>query len=154
MSKFLFAIFVSVFTSCASLKTLDYKGFDGFQLESLSTAPNVNLNLHLYNPNPIGATLKNMDIALTVNNIIIGNIALEEKVRMKKHSDFVLPIEIGTSITQLGTLAKPGLEAIFSDKGIPFELSGELTLTKFWIFRKKFHFDYIDEVHLKEIKMN
>ncbi|MBC8047479.1 MAG: LEA type 2 family protein [Fimbriimonadaceae bacterium] len=140
-----------IFSSCTSLQPLRYNGYENFKIEDAQTEPKINVDLKLHNPNVVGATLKKMNLSITIGDKIVGQAGIDDKVRMKKKSDFTLPIQVATSFTQLGNIVKPGLDAFLNDKEIPFHVQGEFTITKFWIFKKTFEFDFADDVRLKEL---
>lgn len=135
------------------MQTVQYGGFENFNLQDVGSDPKVNVDIKLHNPNPFGATLKNMDLVLSSGNKQIGNVELGKKVHMKRRSDFIVPIEMAASFSQLGALLKPGLETLLNDEGIPLELKGEVTLTKFWIFRKTFQFDVHDDIQFNDVRI-
>lgn len=138
-------------SSCASLQTLEYNGYKSLNVKKNTTEPELQVDLNLHNPNPVGATLRDMTIHILVNGDTIGQAVITEKVRMKRKSDFTLPVTFATSYSQLGKVAKPGLDALFHDKEIPFHIQGVCTLSKFWIFRKTFAFEYTDQMKLNEL---
>ena len=142
----------TIMTSCTVSESLQLKGYDNFKVSNIMSDPKINADITLHNPNKIGATIREMEIALSVDNKEIGIIGFSDKVRIKKRSDFVLPIEFNTSLNQLGGVLSFGLTSFISDKEIPVGLTGSITVQKFIFFRKTFEFNYVDELDVKKIK--
>lgn len=141
MRTYYFYVFIFIFISlqsCSTLKPLQMNGVDDVNFKYLQAEPNVQMQLNMYNPNFFGVTLKSMQLQCIVNGNALGIFQVEDKVHVKKKSDFIIPIEVATSYSQLATFLKPGFDDSFSNNQIPFALQGEITLTKFCIFRKTF----------------
>ena len=145
-------ITVLLLSSCTVTESLQFKGYDNFKVSDIMSEPKINADITLHNPNKIGATIREMNIALSVDNKEIGVVGFSDKVRIKKKSDFVLPIEFNTSLNQLGGVLSFGLTSFISDKEIPVGLAGSITVQKFIFFRKTFEFNYVDELDVKKIK--
>jgi len=140
-------------SSCSISDELRYKGYDNFHVNGSLQQPEVGVDVTLYNPNPIGVKIKNMDLVIRVNDTAIGTVCLEKPVKLKAHQEFTLPIMMQTSLAQIGTLTAPGLQSLFFDKPLALEISGNITLRKF-IFKRSFDFNYEDKLRLGDIKMN
>jgi len=145
-------ITVFLLSSCTLTESLQFKGYDNFKVSDIMSEPKINADITLHNPNKIGATIREMEIALSVDNKEIGIVGFSDKVRIKKKSDFVLPIEFNTSLNQLGGVLSFGLTSFISDKEIPVGLTGSITVQKFIFFRKTFEFNYVDALDVKKIK--
>ena len=153
LSQVIFLLITLVlFASCTVSESLQLKGYDNFKVTNIMSEPQINADITLYNPNKIGATIREMNIALSVDNKEIGVLGFDDKVRIKKRSDFVLPIEFNTSLNQLGGVLSFGLTSFISDKEIPVGLTGSITVQKFIFFRKTFEFNYVDALDVKKIK--
>jgi LEA14-like dessication related protein len=138
-------------SSCSSLKPIQYNGYKNFTIKDVANEPEMQIDIKLHNPNPVGATLRKMELYITIYADTIGRAGIGEKVRMKKKSDFTLPVVFASSYEQLSMLAKPGLDAALNNKEIPFHVNGQVTISKFWIFRKTFTISYADAVKLQEL---
>jgi hypothetical protein len=140
-----------LFASCASTQELQYKGFDNFTVTNVLKEPKVELDLNLYNPNPIGGTIRNMEINIAVDNNELGKVSLDDKVRIKKQSAFTLPISFTTSTSEMGGILSAGLKSFLGQDQMPMGISGEITIQKFLIFRKTFTFEYKDGIDVHDI---
>ena len=75
-------ISVMIFSSCSSFIPLEYKGYNDLTVTTISDTPTVNINLNLYNPNPIGAKLKNIDMTVSIEENEIGTACLDKPVKI------------------------------------------------------------------------
>lgn len=148
----LFPILIITFPSCTVSQPLQFKGYENFELSNVTSEPKINADIKLFNPNPVGAIIREMNITLSVDNKTMGVVGFDNKVRIKKRSDFTLPIEFSTSLDQLGGVLSFGLQSFLSDEKIPVGIAGTLTIQKFIFFRKTFAFNYLDELDVKKIK--
>lgn len=139
-------------SACTTPQDLQYTGYENFKVSNVATEPKINVDLKMHYPGPIGATIKDMSLSVSVNDKPIGTVGLADKVHVKRKSDFILPIECNTSLQQLGGVLSSGLSSYFSDKEIPLGLSGEFTIQKFIFFRRTFAFSYSDKLDVKQIK--
>ncbi len=149
---FLFFCTLLVLASCSTSEQIRYNGYENFKVSDIATEPKVNVDVKLHNPNPIGITLKDMSLTVDVDNKPLGTVGLSDKVRVKRKSDFVLPVEFNTTLPQLGGILSSGLTSFISDKELPIGISGRFTIQKFIIFRKTFEFNYTDSLNVKSIK--
>ncbi|HNV98771.1 MAG TPA: LEA type 2 family protein [Chitinophagales bacterium] len=137
-------------SACATQEPA-YKGLNNFTVSNLFEEPRVDMDLNLYNPNPIGGTIRSMEIQIKVDNKVVGSAQLDEKVRMKKQSDFTMPISLTTDIGSLGGIVASGLKSYMGDGQMQVGMSGSITVQKFIVFRKTFAFDYSDGLKAKDI---
>ncbi len=142
---------MAALTSCKISDELQYKGFDNFKIAGDMKNPSVGVDVTLYNPNPIGVKIKEMNLSVDVNNSKIGTIGIADPVKLKSRQNFTLPVLMETSLDQLQTLTKPGLESLLFEKPLAVEISGTITLRKF-IFKKTYDFNYTDQLNVKDIQ--
>ncbi len=139
-------------TSCTITKPLEYGGYENLRIANVSTDPTVNVDVKLYNPNPVGVKIKAVSMMLEVDDNNIGNIDLDESVKIKSNQEFTLPFTFSSTLPQLGTLVTPALKNFFTGGEIPLKLSGTFTLQKFFLFKKTYDFEYKDNLRMKEIR--
>lgn len=137
--------------SCASTQELQYKGFDDFTVTNILKEPKVQMDLNLYNPNPIGGTIRNMEINIAVDQKTLGSVSLDDKVRIKKQAAFTMPISFTTSVSEMGGILSAGLKSFVGQDEMPLGISGEITIQKFLVFRKTFSFEYKDGIDIHDI---
>ncbi|MFI5170735.1 MAG: LEA type 2 family protein [Chitinophagales bacterium] len=143
-----------IFSSCTVSQPLQFKGYENFEVTNITSDPKINADIKLHNPNPVGATIREMNITLSIDDKTMGMLGFDDKVRIKKKADFTLPVEFSTSLDQLGGVLSFGLKSFLSDEKIPVGITGTLTVQKFIFFRKTFAFDYTDEIDLKKVSGN
>ena len=148
---FLFVAVTLTLTSCATSKEMEYKGFENFAVSGITSQPKMNVDVTLYNPNKIGATLKSMEFTVLVNDKPMGSGGILEPVRMKKQTEFVLPVECSTSLDKMGGLLAAGLKSYLGEEKVPVGLEGAITVQKFYFFRKTYSFKFTDERDIKKI---
>lgn len=125
-----------------------YRGFRNFTLVLSGSDPLLHFDLDLNNPNAMGITIKGIEVELQINNTVIGTILLDDKVHIRKRSDFTLPLTLHTSYAQLSSLVSGNaLSAILKDKSLPFSLSGEMTIRKWIFFHKTIAVQFSDTLH-------
>jgi len=144
---------ITISSSCSISEELQYKGYNNFKVSATGNKPEINVDVKLYNPNPIGAKLKNFDIELVVEDQRIGSACLDEPVKMKAREEFILPIIMQTSLDQLAGLTKPGLESLLFNKPLAVEITGNVTVRKF-IFKKSFDFNYTDSLNVSDLRFD
>ena len=94
ISTFLLAIVL--FSSCGTVKDVqepEYRSIRDVRLikaDLLQTTAGV--DLVYYNPNDFGVQLSNAKGDVYIDNAYFGRFDLDNKVQVKKHSEFVLPI--------------------------------------------------------------
>lgn len=143
--------FVLLAGGCASTKSFEYKGVNNFAIADVFDEPKVAMDLNLHNPNPFGVTIRNFDLGIDVSGKPLGIMSIEDKVRIKRRSDFVMPVQFSTDIGSLGGILASGLTAFAGDDAMPVGLHGTITLQKFIFFRRTYAFDYQDDLRAKDI---
>ena len=141
-------------TACSTTQSLQYKGYDNFTVSGIPASPKIDVNLQLFNPNKLGVTLRNCDLTLQVNAKQLGQLSIPDKVKIKRESDFSLPVEFSTTLPQMGSILSGGLKSFLGHEDIPMDVQGAFTLQKFIFFRKTFQFTYSDTLNIKSLKGN
>ncbi|HUM46844.1 MAG TPA: LEA type 2 family protein [Chitinophagales bacterium] len=152
-SRFLFLLLsLFVFASCSSLKPLEYRSLNNFNVSSLTSTPQLTFDLTLYNPNTVGAKLKDFNVELELNGVKLATAALADVSHAGAQSTFTIPMSINTSIEQLAQFLPAGINLFSSGSTIPVHLNGSVTVKKF-IFRKTFPFDVQEALDTKKIRL-
>jgi LEA14-like dessication related protein len=151
--KFLILFFIcSLCFSCASLKPIEFRSVENFSISTVKSTPELGFDMKFYNPNRVGAKLKDFNVAFGLNDIEIGNVHLTEVSHAGAKSEFSIPVSINTSITQLAQFLPSGIQLFTEGKTIPFSLNGTITVKKF-IFHKTFPFNVNEAINTKQIKL-
>ncbi|MBX7109812.1 MAG: LEA type 2 family protein [Chitinophagales bacterium] len=150
--KLLLFIPFSLLFSCAPLKPLQYRSLNNFSFTAAGNTPQITFDLNLYNPNSLGAKLKDFNVDIEMNGIKLASAQLADVSYAKAQAEFAIPININTTAEQLAQLLPAGLKMFTSGDGIPVHLQGNLTVKKF-ILRKTFPFDVQEKVDLSKIRL-
>jgi hypothetical protein len=136
-----FAFLASViFTSCISIKPVEFKGIDQFTLPTSENSA-VSFNLNVHNPNNWGVRITRLEAKLTLAEKQVGTAGLKNKVRAAANSDFIIPVEMILSQEEIMQIIQANPLSMLSPASLDPRPQGEIILKKF-IFRKKFLFDW------------
>ena len=138
--------------SCSSLKPIEFRSVENFSVSAVSSVPEVGFDMKFYNPNPVGAKLKDFNVTFGLNDIEIGNVHLTEVSHAGAKSEFSIPVSVNISITQFAQFLPTGFQLFTEGKTIPFSLNGTVTVKKF-IFHKTFPFNVKEAINTKQIKL-
>lgn len=149
-----FILFVLVFmwASCSSLKPLEYRSLNNFSIADVGSAPQLTFDLSLYNPNTLGAKLKDFNVEVEINGTKLAQAQLADVSHAAAQSEFTVPLSINTSIEQLSQFLPAGIKLFTSGANIPVHLNGKVTVKKF-IFHRTFPFDVQETLDMKKIKL-
>jgi LEA14-like dessication related protein len=149
-SKILFlAVIAAVFSSCSSLKPLEFRSVENFRVSQITSNPQLSFDLKLYNPNTVGAKLKNLNIGFLISEIQLTDLHLDDVIHAGARSEFSVPINISASIAQLSQFLPTGIDLFNSGKSIPVKMDGNVTVKKF-IFRRTFPFHFEQMIDTKQ----
>lgn len=141
-----------IFSSCAPIKPIEYKYIDNFSISEFSLNPEVKVDVHLNNPNSIGAKIKEIKIDVYVNKTKLSSVCMDANGCIRAVGDFVVPMSAHVSLLEIAKLIPNGIGAFFGEKEIPIDVKGSVTIKKF-IFSKTFSFDYTEKMTKEKIKM-
>jgi len=144
-------LIVALLSSCISIKTIEYRTVDNFEISKMSANPEFKFDVKLFNPNGIGARVKALDMEVFVDGKRMAGVSFDETVKIKANSEFIVPITGETSLIDLVKLIPTGLGSLLGNKTIPINIKGEVTIKKF-IFRKKLKFDILEDFSKDKIK--
>lgn len=90
-------IYIVVFTaflSCSSPKALEYKTYHNFSVDKFGfNNSTISLDLQYYNPNNFGMQLKNTDLDIFINGILLGHSSLDTLIRIPRRDTFSIPVK-------------------------------------------------------------
>lgn len=150
--KFILLVLVFMSVSCSSLKPLEYRSLNNFSIADVSSAPQLTFDLSLYNPNTLGAKLKDFKVEVEINGIKLAQGQLADVSHAGALSEFTVPLRITTSVEQLSQFLPAGINLFTAGAGIPVHLNGNVTVKKF-IFHRTLPFDVQETLDLKKIKL-
>lgn len=89
-------------SSCITPKPLEYRGVDGFRIETLTLGESkVALGVRLFNPNSYGLQLKGGNIGIYLNNNFVGSSSVEQRTVVPGGNEFILPLGITANLREL-----------------------------------------------------
>jgi len=145
-------LIVSFCFSCSSLKPIEFRSVENFSVSAVSSTPEIGFDMKFYNPNPVGAKLKDFNVSFGLNDVEIADVHLTEVSHANAKSEFSIPVSVNTSITKLAQFLPSGIQLFTEGKTIPFSLNGTVTVKKF-IFHKTFPFNVKEAINTKQIKL-
>jgi len=138
--------------SCSSLKPLEYRSINNFNVSKVTSTPQLTFDLQLFNPNTIGAKLKDFNVSLEMNGIKLTEVKLAEVAHAGAQSEFSIPMNVSTSVDQLVRFLPDAFTMFTSGSSINLHLNGSVTVKKF-IFHKTFPFDVQEAFDTKKIRL-
>lgn len=132
-------------TSCFTIKPLEYNKAENIITSVTGTDFNMAFDLSMHNPNNWSVKLTEVETEVTIDNILLGKANLAEHVRLKRNSDFKLPMKAISSTNDLSKFAALGLNLLLGNQQATATVKGTMTLKKF-IFRKKYQFEYKEKI--------
>ena len=139
-------------TSCSPIRPIEFRSIDNFKVSQFSILPEVRADVKLFNPNSVGAKIKELKFTVNMGEVEVAKIALDETERAKAHGEFTLPMTGQLSLKDLSKLVPVGLGIIKNKAEIPVILKFDFTVKKF-IFKKHFHFEVNEKINPSKIKL-
>ncbi len=145
---FLLAVSLS---SCFTIKPVEFKKTENITTSRSDTAFEMTFDLAMHNPNTVSIRLSKLETEVTIDNLPLGKANLSESVRLKRNSDFILPVNAKASLVDLVNLSGIGLNLYLGNQSATATIKGNMTLKKF-IFRRKIQFEYKEKIDGKKLK--
>ncbi len=143
---------LSVFISCAPIKPIEYKSIDNFTISRVGLSPEFKADVHLFNPNKIGAKIKSMTLDVYVNDTKLSSVCMDSKTCIRAVGDFTVPVLAQPSLTDVLRMLPKGISTLFGSKDMPVTIKGEVVIKKF-IFSKHYRFEVTEKLTKDKIKM-
>ena len=151
LSSYLLCLIFFLAIGCAPLKPVEFRSVTDLKVENALLSPTVTANLNFFNPNSIGAKVKEFQIDVAFSQTPLTTVSFQ-KQKLPANSEFSLPLNTSIPYTQLVKFIPLGLSSIQNGKDIPVDLKGNITLKKFF-FKKTFPFEYHDKINTKDIQI-
>lgn len=148
---FLFICMLSLLASCTALQPLEFRSVSNVYVTS-EGAPQLAFDLNLYNPNTMGAKLKDFNVDVSINGANLATAQLLDVTHAGAKSAFTVPVSVTATLGQMMMLLPSGLELLTSGATIPVHVEGSLTVKKF-IVKKTFPFEADENIDLKKIRI-
>ena len=96
--------------SCGKIEEPQFKRIDGFGLKKLGVRESViGFNLVFQNPNNFGLTVKEADINVYVDSVLLGKFKQPNETMVEKNAEFSIPLEGAIGIDKALQLNLPSL---------------------------------------------
>jgi hypothetical protein len=136
------------FTSCLSVKPLEFKKAENVTLTGTAADPQISFNITGRNPNNWSFKLKELQTIVTIDGQTFVNMQSDSVIRLKKDADFSIPASVKAPQGDLMKILSSGLSMFLSGNQIPLEIKGDFVLKKF-LFRRKFSFEFNEKIDPK-----
>ena len=151
INKYVIAATLLALSSCTTIQPITFETVEKVKVDKFSLKPSVDVNLKLNNPNTIGLKIKNIDMKINAFDKNLGEVTLNQLIKIPKQNDFVLPLTFDTTIGKAIKLLPKTLGSVIDGKKVKMEFKGSITVKK-WFFQKTFPFKFVEEVDPKKIK--
>lgn len=103
-------LFALVLASCGKVEEPQFKRIDGFGLKKLGIRESViGFNLVFQNPNSFGLTVKEADIDVYVDSVLLGKFTQPNETKVGRNAEFPIPLEGAIGIDKALQLNLPSL---------------------------------------------
>jgi len=144
---FALAIFAA---SCTSYKDVEFKGTENFQLGKLDGKKiSISFDAKLNNQNAYTIKIKPSDLDVYIDNVQVGTVHLDEKVKIKRKSEALVEIPL---TVELGPGALINLSMIMLKKTVNVRLTGDVK-GGVWFLSKKQRIDETREISTDKLKL-
>ena len=123
MRKFLSAIVLLAFISCAAPKPLVYKNVEHLGMDHLGLGnTTISMDLVLYNPNHYKIKMKSAAVDVYFNGTHIGKAIVDQQFIIPKKDTFAMPVLLKVDLLNL----IPGALQLVTKKQVTLKLKGEM----------------------------
>ncbi len=144
--------FPFLFSSCVTLDAPQYVSTNNFKVTRISPQLDYEMDVTLYNPNPAGVRVRELNMQVTVLGNT-SNIISKDAVQIKPKANFTMPLKGNTSSANYSTFLKNGFMAILGGKTtIPIQVEGDVLVQKLFI-RKRVHFSFTEQFDMAKIAL-
>jgi LEA14-like dessication related protein len=140
-------------SGCLTMKSVSIRSLEDLRLEMDAGTPTLRFGLRVENSNNWGVRLLEAETGLLLDNQTVGQAKASERMKIRRHSETLVPVTIRTSYSDLLRLLPQGLDLLSGNRAVEGRARGSLKVGKF-IFSKRIAFDYgerIDEQKLKKL---
>ena len=138
-------LFIASLSSCFTLRPPQYVKASSITSANNEEGYQLQVNLNMYNPNNWSLRLTDITAEIRIDSSMVGKTILQNEVRLKRNSDFILPIQFNATNQDLALLTSVGFKLLTGNAKVNAVFSGSMVLKKF-IFRRKIQFRYSENV--------
>jgi LEA14-like dessication related protein len=138
-------------SSCFTIQPVEFKRTENITTSRTPTDLEMTFDLAMFNPNNQSIRLTRLETEVNIDDHPLGKAVLSKSVKLKKNSDFILPITAKASLSDLVNLSSIGLNLLLGNQTATATIKGNMTLKKF-IFRKKIPFEYKEKIDSRKLQ--
>jgi len=129
--KPLYFVLLLTILSCSAPKALEYQSYQNFSIQNLGfNTSAIKLDLEYYNPNNYGMQLKNSELDIFIDGILLGHSSFDTLIRIPRRDTFMLPIKFDVDMQNIFKNAWSTL----TGKEVVVKLTGKLKVGKANVF--------------------
>lgn len=148
-SKFWLPLVVFIITSCSSYQDVEFKGTENLKFGKLDGKKiSLTFDARLENQNGYTIKIKPSDLDVFIDNVQLGTIHLDEKIKIKRKSESLVEVPL---TVELGPNALLNIAKIMVKKNVSLRLAGDVK-GGVWFLSKKQHIDETREISTDQLK--
>ncbi|MCX6292307.1 MAG: LEA type 2 family protein [Bacteroidetes bacterium] len=144
-------IYFLLLSSCFTIQPVEYKKAEHFTFTNNDQAVEMTFDLNMSNPNHWSLRLADVQADVFIDGQLLTKANMTSTTRLKKNSDFTLPVLAKSSVNDLVNLSSIGIGLLLGNQTATATIKGNMTLKKF-IFRKKILFEYQEKIDSKSLQ--
>lgn len=148
---FFYGLLITLFSSCFTIKPVEFKKAENITTNRTDSALILTFELAMHNPNNWSLRLSEVETEITIDQRPLGKATLTQSVKLKKNSDFMLPVSAKASFQDLIGFSALGINLFLGKQSATAKINGNMVLRKF-IFRKKVQFEYQEKIDSKMLQ--
>lgn len=145
MFRLIVILIAIVFSSCFSYKDLEYRSFEGINVEKLDGDDvHIGLSVKVFNPNSYTIKIKSADLEASFNGNDLGDVTLVNTVSIAPNQESLQKVVCKVSGKKILSM----LPLAFLTGSSKLTLTGNLKV-KVFLFSKKFPVSVSEDINLK-----
>lgn len=116
-------------------------GAENFAVERKDGKMYIGFDIIIKNPNKLGFVIKPSSLFLTIADVDMGWVRVEEKIKIKRKSERSYPFALKGNASDFVKSAFSGVWSLILGKGVDFRLKGTVKAGVFF-FKKKWKIDF------------
>jgi LEA14-like dessication related protein len=142
--------FIVALSSCAEFQPLTVGGVESPKIKTFSKEGiEGDFSMKIRNPNKMSVTVFPSTFDAMVNDMSVGKVKLNKRVRIKANSDDVSTFHIKSDFSNIGLTELPQLLSLVAGKNASVYLKGNLRAGK-WFYKKKFPIELKKSISLSQ----
>lgn len=128
MKRVFSSIILLTLLACSGLQSPEFKKMENLKVRAMSILDGTKMTMEgdavFYNPNPIGAKVKEIELDVFINDNLVNNVKNEVEVSVKGDADFSVPLEFEIPLEEV--IGSFSIGDLFKEKLIEYKVSGTI----------------------------